>query len=511
MVAARKLEPEKQLIEVVLLHKFEGKYPDVPISPDIDFDGLVQPDREAGEDPFFITLLLGYRGQVSRNQRRYVGDIAPKAILNAINNRRITGQLGHTAEDRQAWEFKIPCLHWVGALIDSQGQVWGKAYIPRTEMQLREYYRIQARTNATVGTSLSGMGYQEWNDELEMWDITDLEVHRIDAVSPEGVGILKAGGMPPKITSESHNPLQEAAPDEVAVGDFVTWERDGALVWGQVNTIFMDGEVQIPYNDDAPVLIATEENPIARMNVFEPNWDDGGWQRTSWQVVQYVKDLGKIDALPESHPEDNRLSEGQLDTPEQDELRIDQESEENPMEEKPKRKSKEESETTHDEETPLVELKQQYQAETRELKLKISEQEALLRNYNTIVEMLAIGGKPVDDPILALQAVFNKVTALEAENFDLLDTAITQEVAEHVKVEILRPVIASKVRERKPARKTEVKKAVVDVLAHSEIKMLMQYTVQQEMGPNVELPKTPVPDAPVSEQWIIIPGMEGAK
>ena len=139
MVAARKLEPQKQLIEVVLLHKFEGKYPDVPISPDIDFDGLVQPDREAGEDPFFITLLLGYQGQVSRNQRRYIGDIAPKAIHDAIQHRRITGQLGHTAEDRQAWEFKIPCLHWVGALIDKEGQVWGKAYIPRTEPALREF------------------------------------------------------------------------------------------------------------------------------------------------------------------------------------------------------------------------------------------------------------------------------------------------------------------------------------------------------------------------------------
>jgi hypothetical protein len=480
MVAARKLElePQRQLIEVVLLHKFEGAYPDVPISSDIDFEGLVQPDREAGEDPFFITLLLGYESQVSRNQRRYVGDTAPKAIYNAINSRRITGQLGHTAEDRQAWEFKIPCLHWVGALIDAQGQVWGKAYVPRTAMELREYYRIQARTNATVGTSLSGMGYQEWNQELEMWDILELEVHRIDVVSAEGVGILKAGSMTPKITSESLH-IQEAAPDEVAVGDLVSWDnRNNQLMRGRVNTIWTEGEVEVPYSD-SPAIVASAEMPLARMDVYEPHYKTGEWRLTGWQEIQYVRDLSKIVALPElNHSNEPGLSEGQ--SGESEITFIENEPEEISMGEKVKE--------APDSDNAIVELKDQHKAETRKLSLKISELESSLRNYNTIVEMLAVDGQQPDDPILALQGMFKKVESLELENFDLLDAAIKQEVAEHVKVELIRPVVEGKVKDLKPARKTDVKRIVADVLARPEIKTLLQYTVQQEMGPNVTTP-----------------------
>jgi hypothetical protein len=55
MVAARNLEPQKQHIEIQLLHRFEGTYPDVPTSPDVDFEELVKPDREEGVDPNLLT------------------------------------------------------------------------------------------------------------------------------------------------------------------------------------------------------------------------------------------------------------------------------------------------------------------------------------------------------------------------------------------------------------------------------------------------------------------------
>lgn len=500
MVAARKLEPQKQLIEVLLLHKFEGAYPDVPISSDIDYEGLVQPDIEASEKPFFITLLLGYHNQVSRNLRRYVNDTAPKAIRDAIQTRRITGQLGHTAEDHQAWEFKIPCLHWVGALIDDSGQVWGKAYVPRTAMELREYYRIQARTNATVGTSLSGMGYQEWNDELEMWDILELEVHRIDAVSPEGVGILKAGSMPPKITTETKQDIQEAAPDDIAVGDFVTWERDGSLVRGQVNTLWTEGEVEVPYSDDAPKLIATVENPIARMDVFEPNWEGEGWRRTSWQVVQYVSNLSKIESLPESHTEDNPLSEGQADNSELPDV-LD-------SEDKPSMATK--PNEILDVDIRIVELEEQHKEAVRKLMKEISEKNAALRNYETMRKMLGMDGETPTDPVLALQGLVTKSQTLEAENFDLLEAAIEQAVAKSVKVEILRPVIVENIKMMKPARKVDVAQALGVVLEKPEIKQMLKYTVQQEMGPNVTTPTSDgsgVNDPNNTDIMILIPGM----
>jgi hypothetical protein len=505
MVAARKLDLQTQLIEVIQLHKMAGSYPDVPIASTVDYDGLVQPDIEAGDTPFFITIPLGERDAISRNGRRYVGDVAINAIHDAIQKHRITGKLGHTAEERRGWEFKLPVLHWVGSLIQD-GIVWGKAYVPRTAMELREYYRIQGKKNANVGTSLEGWGVQEFNDDLGMYDILELEVNRVDAVEDFGVGILKAGSMPPKITSETRKGIQEAAPDEVAVGDFVTWNnRNNMLMRGQINTIWTEGAVEVPYSD-SPALEATAETPIARMDIFIPNYDGPGWVRDSWQEIQYVRDLTKIESLPELNTAQDSLSEGQEIDEQAQDLIENLAEDETPMATKAT-----ETQENHDENNPIVELKQQHQKETRELKLQISELEASLRNYNTMLEMLTFEGKKPDDPILALQALAKQVESLEAENFDLLDVAITQEVAEHVKVEILQPVIVGKVRELKPARKTEVKKAVADVLARPEIKTLLKYTVQQEMGPNVETPKTPTPDVPVTEQWIIIPEIEGVK
>jgi hypothetical protein len=499
MVAARKLEPQKELIEVVSLHKLEGTYPDVPLASGVDYDGLVQPDIEAGDKPFFVTLPLGERNAISRNGRRYIGDVAINAIHDAIQNRRITGQLGHTAEDRRGWEFKLPVLHWVGSLVQD-GVVWGKAFIPRTAMELREYYRIQGKKNATVGTSLEGWGVQEWNKDTEMYDILSLEVDRVDAVEAHGVGILKAGSMTPKITSETTQNIQEAAPDEVAVGDLVTWDnRVNVLMRGRINTIWTDGEIEIPYSD-SPAIEATPDNPLARMDVYEPHYKTGEWRLCGWQEIQYVRDLKKIEALPELSKQDDVLSE--QETPDEQAVNIENLPEDTPMATNVKQE-------THDEDNGIVELRQQHQKETRDLKLKISEMEAALRNYNTIVEMLAIDGKQPEDPILALKAVQNEIQQLQAENFDLLEAAIELEVAEAVKVEILRPVIVEKVKAMKPSRKVEVAKMVGEALAKPEIVHLLKYTVQQEMGPNAETPKTQQPDNPVAEQWIIFPEMEG--
>jgi hypothetical protein len=495
MVAARKLELElqRQLIEVLLLHKFEGAYPDVPISPDIDFEGLVQPDREAGEEPFFITLLLGYDSQVSRNQRRYVGDVAPKAIYNAINSRRITGQLGHTAEDRQAWEFKIPCLHWVGALIDAKGQVWGKAYVPRTAMELREYYRIQARTNATVGTSLSGMGYQEWNDELEMWDILELEVHRIDVVAAEGVGILKAGSMTPKITSETHNPIQEAAPDEV-VGDLVSWDnRNNQLMRGRINTIWAEGEIEVPYSD-SPAIAATAETPLARMDVYEPHYKTGEWRLTGWQEIQYVRDLNKIVALPELQQSDEPvLSEGQADN----DSNVSTIEGAIPMADKPATPTAEER---------IAELQQSQEAKLTEVQAQLLEAQTKARNAEaTLINLRkAIGVAEGADAVETAQALVSERDGLRTENAALLETAIERAVEANAKIigealqsesedvkafaETVRAMIRTQVQTESISRKSEIEPKVLKVVEATNIQSMLKALRTAAMGPNLTNP-----------------------
>ena len=496
---------ERQLIEVQLLHRFEGTYPDVPTSPDVDFEELVKPDREAGVEPFLVTLCLGYAGQESRNNRRYKNNIAPLAIYDAIWNRRITGKLGHTAEEKRSWEFQLPVLHWIGAKVveeDGIPVIYGKAYIPLTAPELREYYRVQKAKRATVGTSLEGWGFQEFNEEDEIWEITELTVHSIDAVPPDSVGILKAGSMTPKITSETKQNVQEAAPDEVVVGDLVSWDnRNNQLMRGRINTIWTEGEIEVPYSD-SPAIAATAENPLARMDVYEPHYKTGEWRLCGWQEIQYVRDLKKIQTLPELASPENTLSEGQ--EPDEQEVNIANLPEDNPMATNAKQEAQ-------DVDSRIVELQEEHKEAVRKLSKEISELKAATRSYETMRKMLGIGDEANSDPVLVLQSLMTKTQTLEAENFDLLEAAIKQEVSETVKVEMLRPVIVEQVKGMKPALKADVKPMVEKVLDKPEIKQMLKYTVQQEMGPNVETQKTQQTDNPVAEQWIIIPGMEGAK
>lgn len=500
MVAARKLEPQTELIEVVQLHKLEGAYPDVPIADGVDYEGLVQPDIDAGDKPFFITLPLGEKNAISRNGRRYVGDVAVNAIHDAIQNRRITGQLGHTAEDRRGWEFKLPVLHWVGSVVQD-GIVWGKAFVPRTAMELREYYRIQGKKNATVGTSLEGWGVQEWNSELEMYDILSLDVDRVDAVEAHGVGILKAGSMPPKITSETKQPVQEAAPDDVAVGDLVSWNnRNNQLMRGRINTIWTEGEVEVPYSD-SPAITATIENPLARMDVYEPHYKTGEWRLTGWQEIQYVRDLMKIESLPELNAaQDDVLSEVQATPDEQDEPNIENLPEDNPMATTPKQE-------THDTDSRIVELKEQHQEQVRDLNRQIGELKANERTVNRFREMLSV--TEGQDPVLALQALQSTLQTLQKENNELLETAIKQEVGKFVKVEWAQGVVEQYVTNKKPLSRAEVVTYTQEALDNPHISVIVKNAVQAAMGPNVETQKTPQTDTPIAEQWILIPDTEG--
>lgn len=292
--------PQKKIV-VEIQHQFAGDYPeDIPFANGVDIDALTKPDVDEGRKPYFVTLPLGEVGQVSHNNRRYVEDVAIKAIEYAISKNKIGGNLGHTPAFERGTHFAIPVLHWVGAMI-REGVVWGKAYVPGDSERMREvrnYLSRQKATRSRVGTSLEGEGIQQWNEELETWDILELEVERIDMVGADGVGIDIAGSMSPHITKESRDNMTEAvAPGELAVGDLVEWESHGNLMRGKVNTIWDSGEVDIPYSD-APPLVATAENPIARMDVYEPSYDDGEWQATSYQVVRQFEQITKIDALP---------------------------------------------------------------------------------------------------------------------------------------------------------------------------------------------------------------------
>lgn len=184
MVHTRQIE-----IRSIYETKLGGGYPDVPIANGIDMEALTASDREAGRKPFFVTLPLGEANQVSHNRRRYKGDVAIKAINEAINKYRITGRKGHTF-----WLEETPeVFRWIGAII-KDGVAWGKAYIIPTKegLDLREVYRTAMATNATVATSLQGRGSTVYLEDEDIEEVIELTVSFIDAVAEPGVEMAKA-------------------------------------------------------------------------------------------------------------------------------------------------------------------------------------------------------------------------------------------------------------------------------------------------------------------------------
>jgi hypothetical protein len=483
---------EKQSILVENTYQFTGETPDVPTSPNVDIKSLAQPDIDAGYGTFFVTLPLGEVGQVSQNRRRYVGDVAVRAIFNAIMEQRIGGNKGHTPNMERDTFFDVPVLHWVGALIDERGVVWGKAYVPADSERMRElrgYYRRQEALKSRVGTSLEGVGYQEYNSQDEIYDITELEVYRIDAVEALQVGVKRAGTKPPKITSEKAGeepePITEAKLGDLVVGDFVKFERDGALCYGEVNTIFTTGEVTVP--NQSITVTASEEDPIARLYTWNPNWQGEGWVRSDWQVLQKFSALTKVEPLGEPMGTDESVNQ---------ELEGNTEMADKPEGEK------------------LTEL-QEAQASVAELQTQLAEAKAKATVLASVIE--ALGG--TDKPLEAIKAVLAERDALKAEAKALLETAIEQAIDGGDKLlgealnhslptvqgfgKTVRGMIKAFVAQETIAKKEDIAPAIERVFKREDVKNLLESTRVLVMGPNVETPFEEKTDDEASDEAVV--------
>ena len=184
----------RQPVFLEMHHILKGDYPlTVPLADGIDLPALTEGD----DAPMFLTLPIATE-TISRNGVKYARKDVMR-IVSAINNRDIIGQKGHLTEAERSHRFDTPSLFWVGAMLDEKGVAWGKAYIPRTASDVREYVRVAKAMNAKVGTSIYGMA-----DINETGEIVgdSLSLEQIDMVNPARVGVIQAVGIP-IITQES--------------------------------------------------------------------------------------------------------------------------------------------------------------------------------------------------------------------------------------------------------------------------------------------------------------------
>lgn len=171
---------------------FGGRTPDIPIPQDV-LEAVVGEMQDS--DPMYVTLPIGKVEAKSRNGRTYPR-AAMEAMVEAINTRRPSGQLGHLRESDRPYAFSVGPLKWMAARIEADGTVLGKAYVMPFAEDVRQYIRMAKITRSPIGTSLYGMGETDDNER-----VISLQIESIDLVDPSRVGVIEAAVIP-TITAE---------------------------------------------------------------------------------------------------------------------------------------------------------------------------------------------------------------------------------------------------------------------------------------------------------------------
>ncbi|MGA1562753.1 MAG: HVA1 family protein, partial [Gammaproteobacteria bacterium] len=97
-----------------------------------------------------------------------------------------------------------------------------------------------------------------------------------------------------------------AKPDELKVGDFVSWNSSGGRARGKIERIVRDGSIDVP--DSSFSIEGGEDDPAALIRVYRQG--DDGWQGTDTRVGHKFSTLTKIEALREMEEVNVRDLEG---------------------------------------------------------------------------------------------------------------------------------------------------------------------------------------------------------
>ena len=86
---------------------------------------------------------------------------------------------------------------------------------------------------------------------------------------------------------------ERARPDELSIGDFVSWDSSGGRARGRIVRIVRDGSINVPDSDFT--IEGTEDDPAALIRIFREEED--GWEATDVLVGHKFSTLTKIDDL----------------------------------------------------------------------------------------------------------------------------------------------------------------------------------------------------------------------
>lgn len=90
--------------------------------------------------------------------------------------------------------------------------------------------------------------------------------------------------------NEDDRMLERAAPDGLAVGDYVTWDSSGGQAYGRVRRIQRDGTINVPDTDFS--IEGTEDDPAALIMLYREVED--GWRPAGQLVGHKFSTLTKV-------------------------------------------------------------------------------------------------------------------------------------------------------------------------------------------------------------------------
>jgi len=89
--------------------------------------------------------------------------------------------------------------------------------------------------------------------------------------------------------------LQRAEPDQLKVGDYVSWNSSGGTARGLIERVERDGTINVP--DSSFTVNGTAEDPAALICIYRPSADGDGYDKTDTRVGHRFSTLTKIAPL----------------------------------------------------------------------------------------------------------------------------------------------------------------------------------------------------------------------
>jgi hypothetical protein len=181
--------------DVMVVAELRGSYPNVPISADVDYAALIDGDTE----PVFVTLPIAKPNVKSGNNRYYDEAFALEVMKQTLDSKPI-GLMGHLSAAERSTAFPRESLHWVGAARDSDGMIWGKAYLIG---EARERVRRYKASGKSIATSIDAYAAGEWDESLKAYrmDAKTLRLNQIDLAPTDRAGVPELSVIP-HLTSE---------------------------------------------------------------------------------------------------------------------------------------------------------------------------------------------------------------------------------------------------------------------------------------------------------------------